>query len=643
MNVNINNINYNFYDDGKSWKRQNVADYLVPAPVGPHLCFIKKFEQVTDGISFLKKIKGKEVRSIPQVYDVQTNLKDGTEFLYAFQEFLSGDTLDNCLYNNTTIDVKTLVKDLSSGLAEFHRHNYWHTDFCLKNIFLSTKKRLYLIDIDSCLNGYISPTVDNIVNHDLSAPIFSRLKEINSAFEFEQLNGINLNILQLVILIILLKRYAVSKTANFNDIFYDVDNNKLIETFPELDNLLLESLTKSLSTDDIFTVYDQLFSDDNCLINLGGKKGISTQENPFIALPPLKGSTQPTIEFIVNGKNIRFIKAKLNETLDLNWMINNADKSRFKLIDLETGKIIDLNLSFPKGKKEFEVRKNQKIIIEASSGTESEGDVLHTTKELIIEVDIPIVKEPEILSFGINDKEEKFVTLPKGKPILLTWKVKNAVKVKLNDQYIYTKKSKSLIYKVKGDQKLTLVAINKIGENTKESKPKVLEIRERKEGSIGKIKHVSAVIEKETDSVKNTVEIVPPPNPQITSFTMNGQAVDFLKLEKNSAIHLAWTTQHTDHVMLNGVRQAANHSIHEVLESQKIYELIAGHDKRTIAAIIKLQEPEIVSTEIAKALPNKELRKNIRHDRYNSQRMKIWWLILLISTITIVIAANYFL
>lgn len=213
-------------DPLKRWLISSGDAFRFPVRIGRTDCFVKRFERKAlaeiSGSPLMLQLKSMPTGYFPTVYDIVSVKEDGTNVFYAFYEYLPGNTLDNILAGGPAVRLPVLLDHIAGAIRLLRTHEFWFSDFCEKNIYCS-KDRFLLIDMDTTIPFTQMPTNDIRVNQEflgLVANFYTRVLK-QPGFHISQLNGVNLNILQLVFLILKLHMFQLDKSRYIETKFSD--------------------------------------------------------------------------------------------------------------------------------------------------------------------------------------------------------------------------------------------------------------------------------------------------------------------------------------------------------------------------------------------------------------------------------------
>lgn len=232
MEVIINNIRHNWKSNflvevnepnQKKWSKKR-ADYFCTDVIGGTKCFIKRSENGFDGTSIFKELVGKNADGIPKTYGIGEAVENSRKVIYLVTEFIEGDTLDVFLNSGEKVNSKTFSMNLINSVNYIHSLGYWHSDINGDNVFVSKSGKVYLIDIDSCVENEVSPVHDpnkeggltTLSNQIGSYALKYYKKHLSkpSTFDYSSIPGVNLNYLQVIFLTYQLKYFQDQKASS---------------------------------------------------------------------------------------------------------------------------------------------------------------------------------------------------------------------------------------------------------------------------------------------------------------------------------------------------------------------------------------------------------------------------------------------
>jgi len=227
MQISINNKTISFQPayskKSTAWKTKNKDAYSFQILEGVP-CFIKRSESKPSAWPLLKSIQHKKTINCPDIYETVTTKENGKKIYYYFSQHIEGETVMEAIEQGKQIDIEVLVRDIAYALQFLHKSSYWFSDLNEENIFRGADGHYYLIDLDSCWSNSIQPTYEQEKKGGLPSKSQTFAKGIHQFLieilnkkktDFEKLNGINLNYLQLVFIATKLNYYYSHPNFNY--------------------------------------------------------------------------------------------------------------------------------------------------------------------------------------------------------------------------------------------------------------------------------------------------------------------------------------------------------------------------------------------------------------------------------------------
>src|SRR4030095_11716931 len=226
--------------------------FKFPVPMGEYSCFIKRFgpdsPRKVSGWQLLMKLRGKYEKNIARVYDIKRVEEDDEEIYYAFYECMDGKTLDRNI-SDPDIDLKHLMNDLVNALRVLQRYEFWFADFTEKNIFCQKSGIFALVDVDRAPPLMSPPDNDMYGSKDYWILVLTYYKKFlqKNNIRLTDINGINLNYLQVSFLILRLRLFQSGKVKDYNssDLFNSLPST-LNELAPEITEIYSQVLNKGM-------------------------------------------------------------------------------------------------------------------------------------------------------------------------------------------------------------------------------------------------------------------------------------------------------------------------------------------------------------------------------------------------------------
>jgi hypothetical protein len=390
----------------RNW-RVSAGDYFkFPITIGNHQCFVKRFDRIyteISGYNFLMRIKGKQLRGLPRIFDLVRVKEGNKEVLYLFMEFLHGDTLDALQRRGFNFVPAELAEDLFHAFASIHANGFWFPDFDPKNLFRSDAGRYYLIDLDSTYAIDLLPQAKMYGSKDYWSPVydFFREKENLSSSEIKKLRGDIFNGLHLLYFLSLYAYYLFEDGTDLTAHSLQKLNDFLTVRYKLFTTTMRYCFLKNPDTGEIrqrVMSFEVLYSFlTNCLFK--------DSHRTSIYLSAQTKRLKPQMTFSVKGGKQTYV---IGETYTLLW--NTSNVSEVLLDDVALPAV---------GKKDFQ------------SGT----DARHVFKTVYVEngvtkrdervIAIKVVAKP-VLSVAVTPLRAK-----PGGSVKVIWTITNAREVNM--------------------------------------------------------------------------------------------------------------------------------------------------------------------------------------------------------------------
>lgn len=321
-------------DYPEGWYFLSYDPFKTPVSIGTYRCFIKRFQSKKptsiSGWELLLNMKGKEPRNLPQIFDTKEVVESDKKITYVFYEHLDGHTLEQAIGELENINLQKLTDDLFSAMRSVHENGFWFSDFCEKNIFWEKSGRFLLVDLDSAQPASVLPSNDLYGSKDYWIPVYRFYKEglSQSQIMLPHLNGISLNYLQCVFLILRLKLYQLNGNELYkSDTVFDGLPAVLGNYCPGFERVfrqILEEDSRPLAEDTVAgirqLIHEQIINND-MKVTSGPKAGalihqFSASSNPVAKGEPFTLSWDvedaDRIELYRNGMQFQVVGAAQN-------------------------------------------------------------------------------------------------------------------------------------------------------------------------------------------------------------------------------------------------------------------------------------------------------------------------------------------
>lgn len=453
MEIQINDISYKYISDFPSgWLNKSHDYYKYPVNVDSYALFVKRFENPPLAFELLRKYKdGIRIEGIPAIYAFLYSGKE--ECFYLFQEYIKAEELKQRLKGILSFDLKTYAATIYGALNFLHEEGFWHTDFMEENIMIDADKKFYLIDIDSCLPLSEVSSTDNIKDASFSADVFINLKRLKPDFSYENIDGKQLNILQLIFSMVHFYNFTYNRGPYSYWEFskqYTFDN--ISSLVPFLDDLLLKALDYKLSYVDVERVIDYLesmngtkilltdqpsdkYSNTTTIITVPEEEDKEEEEvgspsSTIVEVPstpsiPLSlPHKKPTIQsWEINGQKRHRFTTETGEKYTLSWTVLNAN-----YVELD-GELLSANPPI----KHLASTKNKTHYLSAIN---RHNDEEIRSEAISIRVKVvpraPRKTDPRLIYFEVDGHSSSFRALPNTR-VSIKWKVENVDHVVVNN------------------------------------------------------------------------------------------------------------------------------------------------------------------------------------------------------------------
>jgi hypothetical protein len=452
MEVTIKERTHQYVSDyPHGWNRFSNDYFKCPVEIGNYKCFVKRFEKKNpvkvSGWNLLLDLKGKYEANLPRVNDIVSIQEDNKYVHYLFYEYLEGETLDKLISKGFKIDLRILCNDLFSALQSLYNRDYWFADFCEKNIFCEKKGKFLLVDLDSAQPIEESPTNDMAGNKEYWSLVFDFYHNIlgQKNFKSSDINGISLNYLQVIFLLLRLRMFYFNKIDEYNSTRFfrqlPATLHNISSSFSKIFNRVFQNDTKPLTENDIREI--KKLVDENIINYSGSYEDTGIDES--IEVPEKhsknKVSSRPVINrFVVtnhiaqDGNNYTVESGK---TFIVSWKVENVSNIElhkngvlYKTLNTEEESIEIIEVAYDGKEKKIE------YTLMVSNDFESiKSRVITVIVKESVERE-PVIKRFEAVDY-INKNDDNYI-IESGKPFTLIWETENAknVEIQKNEQLL---------------------------------------------------------------------------------------------------------------------------------------------------------------------------------------------------------------
>jgi len=534
MEIKIDGITCEYTSDyPKGWNKKFNDYFKFPVWVCGKEVFIKRFQQAPLAVRMLVDLKdGASAVGIPDIYAFRHSEEE--EALYLFQEYVLGSDLDDKMKGIATFDLSHYASQMFQAFRFLSDHDFWHTDFTEENILVDPKKNFYLIDIDSCRSMEEEANSNHIKDASFSGSIFQNLKRINPNFAFGDIDGAQLNILQLIFSVIHFYNFTRNRQNHiYADFLKSNTAHQLNTLIPFIDEILLKSLREPISFADLQRILDFIKSEGYGTAILtnqpsDSKRAVEAKAESISIIKPESAGTEepelrplapltvapanstltelevPLIQSLeVDGRKRDLVSFKEGEEYMLSWTVLNAS-----YVELD-GEVIPTTTRMKRLKAE-QTRTHELIAINKNEEGEkrSEGNTIQVRVERLVNNLVP----PKLIHFKVDGNSSNF-RVPLNYKVTVSWHVENVTSVTVNN----------LENRPRG--KFTKVM----------TKPYTF------------VLEVANIKRKINVAIQEPKPIIPP---VIDSFTVNASSQEYQTLSANDPIAVAWETQYANNIQL---------------------------------------------------------------------------------------------
>lgn len=532
MEFTINGITHEYTSDFPiGWKMKSHDYFKYPVKIGDQNFFIKRFERDPLAIDLLKRLKdGVPLPNMPKIYAFQGSKEEKSHYL--FQEYIHGVELGQKMEGILTFDLKDYAKQLFHAFEFIHLQGFWHTDFTEENILIDEYKKFYLIDIDSCRPLSTPASVDTIKDASFSGSVFANLKRINPLFEFGDLDGRQINILQLLFSIIHFYNFTYNRGkeiyANFRK---NTTSNNLAKLVPFIDQIFSKAFEERLGFNDIEEVLNHLSLRGTTSVltnqpvdpgfekvsevvsNINPKDNENDNISPVPQLPvsfdKKEELKKPIIQsFEVNGQTKKGITVEYGTKYLLSWIVLNATH-----VELDGSQLpVTPQRRYLQADQ---TKVHQFIAINKIGNSEKKSDPITLPVKVNQQARKPkeVQNQPTLIYFKVNEKTSNFNVHPNTK-VTISWHVENVDFVVVNNEQNLPKHHFSKIL----------------------DKPETFTIEA--EGIISRTIQVEFY------------EPQPTPPPEVHSFLVNSTDQKHVNVESKANLHITWDTTYAQKMIL---------------------------------------------------------------------------------------------
>jgi hypothetical protein len=418
------------------WKRSK-SEFKFPVFIedrektNKYKCFIKRFNQPIEQISGWKLLESLINRQ--QVYDdnvlpipynepnlpkVHDWVNAGENINYVFFKFIEGETLNKLLADHVEIDLEKLADGLLAAFESINKHGFWFADFFEKNMCIDSKGNVFLVDLDSAQPIANAPDNKMWGDKEYWGLVVDFYRDVlhKPKFTHSHLHGAFLNYLQVIFLILRIKKFNSQKEKENNEI---KDYNEIVVRPSDLD--------------EVSPQFRQIFNK-----GLEGKypedaKNIIAEIKILIKEKIINGLIDdgPVIKRFTLNNNLSEVRVGLvvknREAFTLNWEVRNAADIQlyrngqfFKKIGLD-----EQSIEFTE-----EVYDREEKNIEFELVASKSGKVVRESLSVLVQG----IEEEPTMTFevtGYSEKNGNNYVVESEKKYKLSWSVENAENIKV--------------------------------------------------------------------------------------------------------------------------------------------------------------------------------------------------------------------
>lgn len=222
MKINIKNVEIEYESDyPEGWRYADGDAFKFPVTIGNYRCFVRRFEKKSpediSGWDLLRRMRGKYVSNLVQLYDISTVKENGKDIYYLFYEFLDVGPLDQLLIQRAELDPQGLSDDLFQAVAALQERGFWCSEFFEEQICRSAAGHFHLVKLENTQPFDVRPQFEMPGEKTYWKLVLEFYKQIlnQTAAQPAELNGVSLNYLQIPFLILRIRLFYEGKLGNY--------------------------------------------------------------------------------------------------------------------------------------------------------------------------------------------------------------------------------------------------------------------------------------------------------------------------------------------------------------------------------------------------------------------------------------------
>ena len=317
MKINIKKAEVEYESDyPEGWRYAEGDAFKFPVNIGNYRCFVRRFEKKSPeeitGWELLRRLRGKYIENLVQLYDISTVKENGKDIYYLFYEFLDGGSLDQLLLQRSDLDPRRLSDDIFRAISALNETGFWCCDFSEEQICSNAAGKFHLVKLENTQVIDVVPDFDMTGSKTYWRLVLEFYKQVlnQTAIQPSDLNGISLNYLQIPFLILRIRLFYEGKLKDYSapDLFKTLPI-AMKEYAPEIGEVFTaayRSLQQPLSPANIEKLREIIVYK---IIPLKIKK-------------PISSITTPLIKHFTASK----YKVQEKELVTFQWGVLNAEK-----------------------------------------------------------------------------------------------------------------------------------------------------------------------------------------------------------------------------------------------------------------------------------------------------------------------------